>query len=113
MLRGVLDVSIMVYDNDHREMDNDKIYRLRKDLSDVMREYGLGIPEERDGKFVFQRAPPVEDEYYTPENVLCMSFSFDFWGVLFIAYGIESYTDHVRQHYENTNALARFTYHHP
>lgn len=118
MLRSFVDVVIIIHDIEHRDMDNDKVYRLRKNLSDVMKDHGFGEPEERDGKFLFFGAHPLEDEYYTPENVLVMSFRFDVLDeprqvpqdARFITRGIPRYIDHVRENFEDICASAHFAY---
>lgn len=112
----VLDVSLDVYRTDQQNISNDQVYALRRSLSLIFQQYGVGEPQIEDGKFIFLNAPALIDEYFVPEHVwnICFCFEVSLNPLPrlreLVSEGIPMFIEEIKRDMPQYVAIARYTF---
>lgn len=71
-----LEINFMFFRVDHSPLDNDFIFKKRREIAQMFENCGFGeIVENGENKFANTFAIPITDEYFEPENDLYIAYS--------------------------------------
>lgn len=69
-----LSLSFTIYNRDHTDIGNDRLYTIRREVALAMENAEFGHIIEHDDHFENLFAAPDTDHYYIPENELFISY---------------------------------------